>query len=76
MRLVGGEIHRTTFVREARGRVPRYEHVAFGQHRLVLDISDLIFERTGADATTRTGRTMRASHLTAQIDSIRDSAAC
>lgn len=71
MTLFDGEIHRTTFVREPRGRVERYERIAFERHRLTIDVSHLVFERRGADATARTSRTMRAAQLAAQVDSIR-----
>jgi lipopolysaccharide export system permease protein len=70
MTLLNGEIHSTGFVRGERGRIERYERIAFARHRLSFDLSDLTFERSGTDNSVRTGRTMRASQLIAQIDSI------
>lgn len=70
MTLRDGEIHRTSQVREERGRVDRYETIAFSRHRLTFDISELAFERTGTAEATRTGRTMRAGQLAAAFDSI------
>lgn len=74
MTLRDGEIHRLVQVREDRGRVPRYERIAFSQHRLSFDVSDLIFERTGTEGASRTGRTMRADQLRTAFDSIDASA--
>lgn len=70
MTLLDGEIHRVGFVRDERGRVERYERVGFSRHRLSFDLSELTFERTGTETTSRTGRTMRASDLAAQVDSL------
>jgi lipopolysaccharide export system permease protein len=70
MTLRDGEIHRTSHVRDDRGRVERYETIAFSRHRLTFDISELAFERTGTAEATRTGRTMRAGQLAAAFDSI------
>lgn len=70
MTLRNGEIHRIAGVRDRRGRVERYERIAFAEHRLSFDASDLTFERTGNTSASRTGRTMRSSQLIAAYDSV------
>jgi lipopolysaccharide export system permease protein len=75
MLLRAGEIHRSSHVRGEGGRTTRYERIAFDQHRLSLDLSDLTFERTDADDASRTTRTMRSSQLAVLIDSLETSGA-
>jgi lipopolysaccharide export system permease protein len=70
MTLFDGEIHRVGHIRDQRGRVERYERVGFSQHRLSFDLSELNFERSATETTSRTGRTMRASQLAAEVDSL------
>ncbi|NNF57060.1 MAG: YjgP/YjgQ family permease [Rhodothermaceae bacterium] len=67
MTMEDGELHR----RENRRRdTERYEHLAFRQHRLGFDISDLTFERSDSLSGMRTDRTMRTSDMIALVDSM------
>lgn len=48
----------------------RYERVEFDRSRLSLDVSDLLFERSGDDAVNRSDRTTRTSVMRRLIDSL------
>lgn len=65
-----GEIHRARTVRDESGRAERYERIAFERHRLRLDLSELTFERTGPETTTRSDRTMPTRQMVALVDSL------
>ena len=67
--LEDGELHR----RAAGGRREggnRYERLAFARHRLVFDLSDLLFARRERSDESRSDRTMRTSAMIAIVDSL------
>ncbi|MEM1044027.1 MAG: LptF/LptG family permease [Bacteroidota bacterium] len=70
MLLFDGEIHRLSSIRDAGTRTERYERIAFERHRLRLDLSDLGWERSDAERTTRSDRTMRTSQMVRLVDSL------
>ncbi len=70
MLLFDGEVHRLSQVRDEGERTERYERIAFARHRLRLDLSDLGWERSDADGTARSDRTMRTSQMVRLVDSL------
>jgi lipopolysaccharide export system permease protein len=70
MMLYDGEIHRVTSVRDGGDRTERYERVQFDRHRLQLDLSDLDWERDGAESASRSDRTMPTSQMIQLVDSL------
>lgn len=70
MTLREGEIHRVSSVHDQGERVERYERITFDRHRLRLDLSDLDWERSGAESTSRSDRTMRTSQMIQLVDSL------
>jgi lipopolysaccharide export system permease protein len=70
MTLYDGEIHRVTSVRNGGDRSERYERVRFERHRLRLDLSDLDWERRGAETASRSDRTMPTSQMVQLVDSL------
>ncbi len=75
MLLSDGEIHRLSSIRDEGERTQRYERIAFKQHRLRLDLSDLGWERSDAERTTRSDRTMQTSQMIRLVDSLDANAA-
>lgn len=69
--LEGGELHRLSSAIGVTGQEDRYERLAFGRHRMTIDVSELGFERRDAEATTRTDRTMRTGQMVQLVDSLR-----
>lgn len=72
--LEDGELHRRHNNYEGTG-VDRYERLRFAKHRLSLDISEFIFERSNPTSGRRSDRTMRTSEMVQLVDSLRISAA-
>ncbi len=70
MLLDDGEIHRLSSIRDDGERTERYERIAFARHRLRLDLSDLGWERSDAERTSRSDRTMRTGDMIALVDSL------
>jgi lipopolysaccharide export system permease protein len=70
MALRDGEIHRVSSVRDQGERAERYERIQFDRHRLRLDLSDLDWERSGTERTSRSDRTMRTSQMIQLVDSL------
>lgn len=72
--LEDGELHRRHNNYEGSG-VDRYERLRFVKHRLSLDISDFVFERSNPTSGRRSDRTMRTSDMVNIVDSLRASVA-
>ncbi len=68
--LFGGEVHRL-LPPDAKHRQPRYERLAFEQHRLGFDLSDFLFERSSPRESYRSDRTMHTSDMIRVADSLR-----
>ncbi|NND72337.1 MAG: YjgP/YjgQ family permease [Rhodothermales bacterium] len=71
--LEDGELHRRSDNYEGSG-VDRYERLTFARHRLSLDISDFIFERSNPTQGRRSDRTMRTTEMVHLVDSLRQNA--
>ena len=71
--LEDGELHRRSDNHEGTG-VDRYERLTFAKHRLSLDISDFVFERSNPTEGRRSDRTMRTSEMIHLVDSLRANA--
>ncbi len=65
--LEDGEIHRL----QTDGLESRYERLAFGRHRLYLNLSDFVFERSEPNDGYRTDRTMPTAQMIEVVDSLR-----
>ena len=72
--LYEGEIHRVQPPR-SRDEETRYEKLVFGQHRLVLDLSELSFERSDPKEGYRSDRTMASRLMVQYVDSLESSIA-
>jgi lipopolysaccharide export system permease protein len=72
--LKDGEMHRIVPPR-SRDNAPRYERLAFGEHRLTLDLSELSFERSDPDNGYRSDRTMPSRIMIRYVDSLETSMA-
>ena len=70
--LVDGELHRRLNNNEGSG-IDRYERLRFARHRLSLDISEFIFERSNPTQGRRSDRTRRTSDMVSLVDSLRQS---
>jgi lipopolysaccharide export system permease protein len=66
--LYDGEIHRLR--PPGSGTDNRYERLAFRQHRMLLDLDDLTFERSDPGEGRRTDRTMRTADMVSLVDSL------
>lgn len=71
--LEDGQMDRQTSSRSEAGA--RYERLAFGRHRLRLDLSDFAFERSDPDDGYRSDRTMRTAEMVHYVDSLEASIA-
>ena len=67
--LYDGEIHRVIRPR-TRDDDERYEKLGFGRHRLMLDLSELSFERSNPDNGYRSDRTMPSALMIRYVDSL------
>lgn len=67
--LYDGEIHRQRHLGAEQGP-DRYERLVFSQHRLRLDLSDFLFERSDPGRTRRSDRTMRTPEMRRFVDSL------
>ena len=67
--LYDGEIHRQHRTGSEQGP-DRYERLAFARHRLRLDLSDFLFERSDPSRTRRSDRTMRTPEMIRFVDSL------
>ncbi|MBO6575732.1 MAG: LptF/LptG family permease [Rhodothermales bacterium] len=63
-----GEIHRLR--PPGSGNDDRYERLAFRQHRMLMSLDDLSFERSDPTEGRRTDRTMRTADMQALVDSL------
>jgi lipopolysaccharide export system permease protein len=63
-----GEIHRLK--PPGSGNDDRYERLAFQQHRMLLSLDDLSFERSNPNQGRRTDRTMRTEDMKNLVDSM------
>ncbi len=66
--LYEGEIHRLR--PPGSGTDDRYERLAFTQHRMLLSLDDLAFERSDPTQGRRTDRTMRTQDMMNLVDSL------
>jgi lipopolysaccharide export system permease protein len=66
--LLDGQVHRLH--PSSASEAERYEVVGFRKHRLELDLSDMLFERSDPEGEARTDRTMRTVEMVALIDSL------
>lgn len=63
-----GEIHRLK--PPGSGNDDRYERLGFQQHRMLLSLDDLSFERSNPNEGRRTDRTMRTADMVTLVDSM------
>lgn len=68
--LYDGEMHRERPPGPGQAET-RYEQLAFDRHRLRLDLSDFVFERSSDDDSARTDRTTPTPQMLQRVDSMR-----
>ena len=72
LRLFDGEIHRILPPRNRNAEI-RYERLAFGEHTLSIDLSELSFERSETGNGYRSDRTMPTQLMVKYVDSLETS---